>query len=168
MMPDALSPDRRALLLDLERLWLRRSDFRFGQILRAAVERPGARPVDLTDEAVRAGLDSVLETTPEVSPPSGPYWDTEATRGRTFANGRPRDPARIPRLLTAFAGAWTVYPDLTLGGLVDFALDGAGIPENEFGTRWLLIDDGPMRRALQVIADGPNGPERGTRGLPPR
>jgi hypothetical protein len=159
-LPEQLDPARRVLLLDLDAFWLRLNDLRFGQMLRPAVERPGVRPNDLTDEAVTAGLASALETIREVPVPSGPYWDTEATRGGNFRRGRPRDPARIPRLLQAFARAWSVHPELSLGQLFDYALDQAGILENEFGTRWLVIEDGPLRRALEAVADQSPGTSR--------
>ena len=66
-------------------------------------------------------------------------------------NGLPRDPARIPRVLTALAAAWDVHPSSTLGELLDLALERGGVSENEYGSRLLLIEDGPLRRMIGAL-----------------
>jgi hypothetical protein len=85
-----------------------------------------------------------------VSP--GPYWDTEAQGQGSFLDGRPRDPARIPRLLDALAHAWIAHPTMSLGRLLDLELDRGGIPENEFVSRWLRVEDRPLQRMLNALA----------------
>jgi hypothetical protein len=148
-------PERAALIADLQRLWLGRSDMRFGQMLRVAVGDPAVRtPHDLADATVVAGVEVALRDRPGRPPPPGPYWDTEARDGRTFMNGFPRDPARVPRVLTALVAAWDAHPALTLGRVVALALDRAGVEENESGSRLLLIEDGPMCRLLLDLATG--------------
>ena len=157
-LPDGLSPERRQLLVDLGRLWLRQSDLRFGQLLRTTAATPGRRPGELTDELVREGVAVELGRVPDRPPPPGPYWDT-VTRGRgSFMNGRPRDPARIPALLIALARAWAADPDLSIGQLLEHALEHSGIPENEFGTRWLLVEDVPLQRILANTGATPRHP----------
>jgi hypothetical protein len=64
-------------------------------------------------------------------------------------NGLPRDPARIPRVLTALAAAWDVDPTASLAQTVVRSLDYAQIPENEFKSRLLLIEDGSLREVLE-------------------
>jgi beta-aspartyl-peptidase (threonine type) len=157
-LPGALDNTRRTILVDLGRLWLRQSDLRFGQMLREAASKPVRRPTDLTDEAIREGLPAALARFPERSPAVGPYWDTETQGDGSFLKGRPRDPARIPLVLKAFGDAWIKYPHLSLAQLLDFALEQAGIPNTNTGTRWLLIEDGPMRRILQDLVDESGGP----------
>ena len=150
-LPDGLTADRRSILIDLCRLWLRLSDFRFGQVLRYTTVPPVRQASKISDEILRNGLNAALEQVPDRPLPDAPYWDTE-TRGRgAFLNGQPRDPARIPELLSAFAGAWIGHPDRSPGQLLELSLDRARIPENEFGTRWMLIEDAPLRRALQAL-----------------
>ena len=147
-------PDHRlALILDLCRLWQRVTDFRFGQMLRAAVSDSVNNPGSLTDAALAEALPHALNKVPDRAPPKGPYWDTETRERRSFLNGLQRDPRRIPRVLEALATAWVAYPDLELGQLIEFALDRASIPENKFGTRWLLIEDAALRRALEIIIE---------------
>jgi isoaspartyl peptidase/L-asparaginase-like protein (Ntn-hydrolase superfamily) len=163
-LPEELGSQRREMLVDLSRLWLRLSDYRFGQMLRtAAVPRQIRHPTSLTDEVVSEGLVAALEHFPERPPPKGPYWDTEAKGQGSFLKGRPRDPARISQVLAAFADAWVKHPDLWFGQLLDFALDRAGIPEGEYGSRWLLLEDGPIRRALADVAAEPDDPFSPTR-----
>lgn len=156
-LPDRLSDARRAMLVDIGRLWRQVSDLRLGQMLRATVRPVVTHPAELTDEAVKDAVIWRLQRFPEPPPPRGPYWDTEKQGSGNFLTGRPRDPSRIPLVLNAFARAWVKRPELSLGELLDFALDHAGIPENEFGTRWLLIEDGPLRTVLDEFADDPGG-----------
>ena len=68
---------------------------------------------------------------------------------------------------TATLRAWAGHPDLTLGQLVDFALDRPEGPENQFGTRWLLIEDAPMTRALDAVAKESWGSSCAGRSAPP-
>lgn len=99
-----------------------------GQMLRVAVGDPAVRtPHELVDTTVAAGVNVAFRDRPGRPPPPGPYWDTEAREGRTFMNGFPRDPARIPRALAALAAAWDAHPALTLGQVVALALDRAGV-----------------------------------------
>ena len=152
-LPPSLPDHRLALILDLCRLWQRLTDFRFGQTLRAAVSDPVKDPSSLPDAALTEALPHALNKVPDRAPPKGPYWDTETKDGRSFLNGLPRDPTRIPRVLEALATAWVAYPNLELGQLIEFALDRASIPENQFGTRWLLIEDATLRRALEIVIE---------------
>lgn len=149
---DELDQSRRLLLGDLDRLWRRVSDYRFGQMLRLTVDGPGRHPADLTEPAVRAGVARALRETPDVGPPNGPYWDGETSGGGSFLSWRPRDPARITPLVDSLASAWSAHPGLSLGQLVELALERFGMPENEFGTRWLLIEDRPLQRAFDRLA----------------
>ena len=153
---------RSALIADLQRLWLRWSDERFGQILREAVDGdPAIRdPNRLADSAIVAGVTVALRDQPGGPPPSGPYWDTEAQDGRTFMSGLPRDPARIPRVLAALQAAWAAHPSLSLGQVVELALDRGGIADNEYRSRMLLIEDGPLRRLLRALAAETVGDDR--------
>jgi hypothetical protein len=151
-MPMAAA-DREVLIADLQRLWTGWSDMRFGQILRLAVGYQAVlTPRELADATVVSGVTDALRDKPGRQPPPGPYWDTEATRGRSFMNGLPRDPARIPRVLSALATAWEAHPSLTLGRVLDLALDSGGITDNEAHTRLLLIEDGPLRRVLVELS----------------
>jgi hypothetical protein len=145
--------ERTALIADLQRLWQGRSDMRFGQMLREAVRDPAVRtPHDLADATVVAGARVALRDKPGHPPPAGPYWDTEARDGRTFMNGLPRDPARIPRVLAALAFAWDANAGRSLGATLADALDWARITENEFNSRLLLIEDAPFGRILGEFA----------------
>lgn len=144
---------RTALLASFEQLWRGHSDLRFGQLLREAVGDPAIRdPVVLDEAAVAAGVDRILRDDPGQAPPPGPYWDTETRGDRTFANGLPRDPARIPRLLETLARAWVIHPSLTLGQLVGLALDADGATETNYRSRLLVIEDGTLRRLLARLA----------------
>jgi len=144
---------RTTLITSLGQLWHGWSDLRFGQMLREAAGEPAIRcPGDLADEAIRQGTTRALRTNPGNAPPPGPYWDTEARRGSTFAHGRPRDPARIARVLASLARAWDAHPSLTLGQLVELALERGGVSENEYRSRLLLIEDGTLRRLLEQLA----------------
>ncbi len=146
-LPKELGADRGQLLVDLGRLSLRQSDLRFGQLLRSTANPPGRRPDELTDQLVREGVTAELGRIPDRPPSTGPYWDT-VTPGPGSINGRPRDPARIPALLTTLARAWATQSHLSIRQLLEHALNNAGAPENEFGSRWLLIEDVPLRRIL--------------------
>jgi beta-aspartyl-peptidase (threonine type) len=152
-LPEALDDARRALLVDLGRFWLRISDFRLAQMLREAAAKPVRQPTDLTEDTITEGLPAALEMYPERPARSGPFWDTETKGQGSFLNGRPRDPARIPRVLTALAEAWTRHPDLSIGQLIDLAFQRSGIPDTEGGRPWFGLEDGPMRRILQDLAD---------------
>ncbi|MGI8729441.1 MAG: hypothetical protein ACR2LK_05540 [Solirubrobacteraceae bacterium] len=144
--------ERASLLADLQRLWHGHSDMRFGQMLRVAVGDPAIRsPHELSDAEIVTGTRTALSNRPGLAPGPVPYWDTEASRGRTFVDGLPRDPARIPRVLTALAAAWDAHPSSRLGELLDLALERGGVPENEYGSRLLLIEDGPLRRMIGAL-----------------
>ncbi len=96
-------------------------------MLRTAVKASVGHTADLTDAAVAEGLGVALERFSEHPLPPGPYGDTAAPGGGSFLDGRPLDPARIPRVLAAFAQTWVGHPQLCLGDLLDLALDRAGI-----------------------------------------
>jgi hypothetical protein len=147
--------ERAAIIGDLQRLWRGWSDLRFGQLLRLAVgDTPVRHPGRLTDDLLAAGAAAALRDRPGSPAPPGPYWDTERRTGRTFLNGVPRDPARIPRVLAALARAWDTEPTKSLGQTIERALDSSGIPDDEFNSRLLLIEDGSLRRVLEsVVAD---------------
>lgn len=148
MDPDA----RSALIAALRHLWIGCSDQRFGQMLREVVGDAAVRnPHELADSAIAAGIAIALRDKPGYPPPSGPYWDTEAQDGRTFMNGLPRDPARIHRVLAALQAAWDAHPSLSLGQIVELALDRGAIADNEYRSRLLLIEDGPLRRLLRAL-----------------
>ncbi len=154
-LPQQLDNRRRNLLLGLELLWERVSDFRFGQMLRVAVDAAVPNLRQLTDEAIAHGVPNALERVPDNPPAPGPYWDTETRDGRNFISGLPRDPARIQPLIEALGRAWAAHPSASLAALLEAALDRAGVPENEFETRWLLIEDAAMTRALGALASEP-------------
>jgi hypothetical protein len=123
--------ERAAIIGDLQRLWHGWSDLRFGQLLRLAVgDTPVRHPGGLTDDLLAAGAAAALRARPGSPPPPGPYRDTETRTGRTFLNGFPRDPARIPRVLAALARAWDTDPTKSLGQTIDWALDRGGILDN--------------------------------------
>ena len=144
---------RTSLITSLEQLWHGWSDLRFGQMLREAVGEPAIRcPGDIADDAIRQGTTRALRTNPGLAPPPGPYWDTEPQSGSTFADGRPRDPARIARVCAALTRAWDAHPSLTLGQLVELALERGGVSENEYRSRLLLIEDGTLRGLLERLA----------------
>jgi hypothetical protein len=145
--------DRTALVEALEELWRLHSDLRFGQLLRKAVGDEAICDLGrLDDGAVTAGVARVQREDPGREPPPGPYWSTEARDGRTFANGLPRDPARISRLIESLARAWEVHSSLTLGGLVAIALGADGLPGDECRSRLLAIEDGALGRRLEELA----------------
>lgn len=150
------SQERATLISDLQLLWHGHSDLRFGQMLRRAVGDPAVRsPNGLMDATIVAGVRVALRDAPGFPPPPGPYWDTEARDGRTFMSGLPRDPARIRRVLAALAAAWDAHPSLRLGQVIELAFDRAGISDNEYGSRLLLIEDGPLRRMLRAVVADP-------------
>jgi hypothetical protein len=137
--------ERTTLIADLRRLWEGWSDLRFGQMLRVAVGDPAdSNAGDPDDHTLADGLSAALRDHPGGPAPRGPYWDTETRGSRTFMNGLPRDPARIPHVVTALAAAWDVTPTVSLGQTIVPSLDYAQIPENEFNSRRLLIEDGPF------------------------
>lgn len=139
------------MIAHLGDLWQRLPDFRFGQVLKVAVGDPTVRhPSELTDAAIVSGVAAALRDVPMGSPPPGPYWNTETETGRTFLNGLPRDPGRIPSFLSALERAWNLNSDLSLGELLDCVLDAGGVAENEFSSRLLLIEDGQMLRLLKA------------------
>lgn len=138
-LPGELDQSRMRLLLDLHRLWMRQSDLRFGQLIRAAADIGFARPGALEDVDLASGVTRALTEIPDRPPPAGPYWDTETRRRGSFIRGFPRDPARIPQLIKTLGRASLGHPELQIGQVLELALDRAGIPQNEFGTRWLLM-----------------------------
>ena len=145
--------ERSDALAGLVRVWYRHSDCRFGQMLRMVVgDRAVRHPSTMSDDAVIDGLRAVLRDFPGSEPPPGPYWDTEARRGRSFINGLPRDPARIPRVLTALSAAWESHAHLRLGQVLELALDRGGVVENEYRSRLLLVEDGHWRRLLEALS----------------
>ena len=144
--------ERRALITALRSLWQGWSDLRFGQLLRLAVGEDVRRLGRLTDEGLAAGVAAAARDAPGDPPPPPPYWDTEARRGRGFLNGLPRDPARIDGVLSALSAAWSAHPELTLAEVVELALNRGNVAENQFGTRALLIEDGPLRKLLDVVS----------------
>jgi hypothetical protein len=147
------SAERADLVAALGQLWHAWSDLRFGQMLRIAVGEPVIRdPGALPDAALRDGVARALREDAGEAPLAGPYWDTEARHGRTFANGLPRDPARIAHVLDALSQAWEAHSSLTFGRLIEFALDRGGVSENEYRSRLMLIEDGPLRTLLEEVA----------------
>ena len=145
--------ERTTLLASFVKLWQRHSDLRFGQMLREAVGDPAIRHLgELDDTAITVGVARLLLEKPGREPPPGPYWDTEARGNRTFLEGLPRDPARIPPLIKTLSRAWEVHSSVSLGRLVELALEADGVTGDDYRSRLLAIEDGTLRRRLDQVA----------------
>jgi hypothetical protein len=149
---------RARAIADLDLVWAGVTDLRFGQMLRTVIGDPLVRSIATLNDAhlLDRLTDAIGHRRSEPGPP-GPYWDTEARRGRTFLDGMPRDPARIPLVLEALRAAWDAHPKQSLGEVVVSALEHFGIRENEYNSRVLVIEDGALREALAAYAERGSG-----------
>lgn len=83
-LPDDLSVDQRALLTGMCEMWLRLSDFRFGQLFRMVAAVDVRYPRHLSDEALMAGIEPALTHVHSRACPPGPVgtarrWDRETS-----------------------------------------------------------------------------------------